>query len=186
MWAALLHDVGKPSAKRFNEMRGDYVFYGHPEVGTELARARLSALRFSNDEIEFACHLIREHMFVHMSQVTSKAVRRWRMRLGPVPAREATQFMLADMRATDLDLSFRKPIKELLRTLWRTQRDGVPCKINELAVGGKDLIALGLSPGPRFSEILSKLLDIVMDDPLKNEHDVLLAEARRLSEEQPQ
>lgn len=38
----------------------------------------------------------------------------------------------------------------------------------EPAIGGEDLIALGLEPGPRFKEILEEVRDLRIDGELKN------------------
>jgi tRNA nucleotidyltransferase (CCA-adding enzyme) len=47
-------------------------------------------------------------------------------------------------------------------------------------VSGRDLQALGAS-GPRIGELLSALLDRVLDDPALNTRDALLDLARRLA-----
>ena len=44
----------------------------------------------------------------------------------------------------------------------------------DLAVGGRDLIGMGLQPGPIFSEILHILLERVLDDPSLNTRESLL------------
>jgi hypothetical protein len=40
---------------------------------------------------------------------------------------------------------------------------------------------LGIKPGPRLGEILRVLLDEVVEDPRKNERELLLDRARELS-----
>lgn len=55
-------------------------------------------------------------------------------------------------------------------------------KITDLAIGGDELIALGLKPGPIFKEILNHLKEKVLDDPTKNEREWLIAEAKRYIE----
>jgi tRNA nucleotidyltransferase (CCA-adding enzyme) len=59
-----------------------------------------------------------------------------------------------------------------------------PLEVGELAVDGRDLIGLGLRPGPRFGELLSALLEWVLEDPARNRRDLLLAEAERLAGEE--
>ena len=45
--------------------------------------------------------------------------------------------------------------------------------VNSLALTGNDLIAMGLEPGPRFSEIKNFLLEQVLDRPeLNNKKDL--------------
>lgn len=43
-----------------------------------------------------------------------------------------------------------------------------------LAVTGRDLIEAGMEPGPQIGEMLETLLKEVIDDPEKNEKEVLL------------
>ena len=57
-------------------------------------------------------------------------------------------------------------------------RDGECCSLKELAVGGRDLIAEGMTPGPAMGEILGKLLDRVLEDPSLNDRDTLLSIAK--------
>jgi tRNA nucleotidyltransferase (CCA-adding enzyme) len=60
----------------------------------------------------------------------------------------------------------------------RARRD--PLSRGDLAVGGRELQALGLA-GRRLGEVLGILLDRVLDDPTLNTPDALLAIARELA-----
>jgi tRNA nucleotidyltransferase (CCA-adding enzyme) len=48
-------------------------------------------------------------------------------------------------------------------------------RTEDLAVDGRDLIALGLKPGPRFGRILDALMERVLEDPGLNRRASLLA-----------
>jgi hypothetical protein len=55
----------------------------------------------------------------------------------------------------------------------------VPLSIKDLEVGGRDVMeALGIDEGPRVGEALSHLLEVVLEDPEKNERSILLEEMR--------
>ena len=60
MWAALLHDVGKP-ATFTQDAQGRGHFYGHPEVSATMARSIMKRLAISSDIAQPACLLIRWH-----------------------------------------------------------------------------------------------------------------------------
>jgi tRNA nucleotidyltransferase (CCA-adding enzyme) len=60
----------------------------------------------------------------------------------------------------------------------RSRRD--PLTRGDLAVGGRELQALGLA-GPRLGEVLGILLERVLDDPTLNTPDALIAIARELA-----
>jgi tRNA nucleotidyltransferase (CCA-adding enzyme) len=55
----------------------------------------------------------------------------------------------------------------------REANDAVTVK--DLAVNGRDLMALGVKPGPMIGETLQKLLEEVMAEPEKNEKEQLLS-----------
>ena len=52
---------------------------------------------------------------------------------------------------------------------------GEAVQIKDLAVCGKDLIELGLRPGPSLGAMLRRLLDHVLDQPEDNEREKLLS-----------
>lgn len=53
--------------------------------------------------------------------------------------------------------------------LQQAQSCGLPCKISQLAITGKELVQLGAAPGPMMGQALSFLLDAVMEGRLNNE-----------------
>jgi len=78
-WTALLHDIGKPLTKTVED-DGRTRFFGHEDLGAQLAGERLRALRFSNDEIERVTGIIGGHMRPHWlaeSPLTRRAMYRF-------------------------------------------------------------------------------------------------------------
>jgi putative nucleotidyltransferase with HDIG domain len=59
--AALFHDLGKPPTRSVGH-DGRIHFYGHARVGAQLAEARLAALRFAADEVQWVARVVRHHM----------------------------------------------------------------------------------------------------------------------------
>ena len=53
-----------------------------------------------------------------------------------------------------------------------------PHRLADLAVDGRDLIAIGFAPGPELGRALHELLREVVDDPSRNTHDDLVRRAR--------
>ena len=51
--------------------------------------------------------------------------------------------------------------------------------VKELAVDGKDLIASGVKQGKQIGEILSELLEIVLEEPEKNTKEALLSYVKK-------
>ena len=61
--AALLHDVGKPKTRSIGAK--GVSFHHHEVVGARMARERLKALRFPNDQIEAITQLVYLHLRFH-------------------------------------------------------------------------------------------------------------------------
>ena len=53
-------------------------------------------------------------------------------------------------------------------------------RIKDLKVNGGDLINLGIKPGPQMGEMLQKLLDIVIEDPEKNDREYLIEQVKMM------
>ena len=50
--------------------------------------------------------------------------------------------------------------------------------LSDLAIGGADLLALGIPKGPALGDCLRTLLDYVLEDPARNKRALLLAYAK--------
>ena len=58
--------------------------------------------------------------------------------------------------------------------------EGIPYRLSDLAVGGKDLVAIGVLPGPRRGEILETLYGEVIEGSLENAKQSLLFRASEI------
>jgi len=78
-FAALMHDVGKPRTRRFQD-DGTVTFHHHDVVGAKIVRKRMKALRFSNYDIDAVAELVELHLRFHgygSGEWTDSAVRRY-------------------------------------------------------------------------------------------------------------
>ena len=76
--AALLHDIGKPATRRYEN--GKVTFRHHDVVGAKMTRKRMKELRFSTDEIAAVSQLVEQHLRFHgygEQAWTDSAVRRY-------------------------------------------------------------------------------------------------------------
>ncbi|MHC1721665.1 MAG: HDIG domain-containing metalloprotein [Aminipila sp.] len=62
MWAALLHDIGKPAATRLRH--GKLTAYDHDKIGEKLSKKFLLAVDAPETFIEQVCSLVRFHMHI--------------------------------------------------------------------------------------------------------------------------
>ena len=62
------------------------------------------------------------------------------------------------------------------------EADGVCCRVSQLAVNGRDLMAAGIPAGPKLRQVLEALLDAVIREQLPNEREALLTLAQKITE----
>ncbi|HEX3784393.1 MAG TPA: CCA tRNA nucleotidyltransferase [Pseudonocardiaceae bacterium] len=87
--AALLHDIGKPRTRRFEE-GGGVSFHHHEVVGAKMVRKRLRELRYAKDITEDVAKLVYLHLRFHgygKGEWTDSAVRRYVTDAGPLLSR---------------------------------------------------------------------------------------------------
>ncbi len=169
-WAALLHDVGKPMTFTVDE-GGVGHFYGHAEVGADLAQQILRRLKAPNELREKVACLIRCHMSPVEPDI--KAVRRRLSRLGAEVFNDLLTLQEADRRGTGTaaeDESFAQ-VRQLVAQI---QAERTCLSLKDLAVNGHDLKDLGYD-GAQIGQILHRLLEAVLDGQLPNEKEILLS-----------
>ena len=178
-YAALFHDVNKPDTLSVDE-KGKGHFFGHDTMGAETAGRILARLKSQKALVREVEVLIREHMKVH-DTMTDKALRRQIKRVGEDYILDLYDLMAADMACTygARDISF---ILERKARIKKLMDEGIVSR-NNLAVSGRDLIALGMAPGPAMGRLLKEMEDMALDDPEANDKNRLLAYAKRRIED---
>lgn len=157
-WAALLHDVGKPPTFRPPDPKkpGDRIrFNGHAEVGTTMTRAICNRMRMSNEDTEQITALVANHMrFGDVMEMKPATLKRF-FRLNNFP--EHLQLHWMDASSAHGDLSLYEYSKE-------HYENAPPEEIKPvLFITGRDLIAEGMKPGPRFKELLHIIEDAQLE-----------------------
>lgn len=177
--AMLFHDIGKPDTLTTDE-NGVHHFHGHPAVSEEMSRKILRRLKFDNRTTDQVTRLVRYHDY--KVEPTQKNVRRAVMKVGEDIFPLLLQVKRADMEAQSAYQ--RREKEENLQDVSRLYEQIISQKqcvsLKTLAVSGKDLMEYTkMEPGKRIGEVLKYLLDFVVDDPSRNEKQVLLKEAER-------
>ena len=177
-WAALLHDVAKPATKT-NDGQWDH-FYGHNEVGVDMAGDVLRRLKFDTATIDRVKRLVYWHDYGMGEMPGRKAFRRALSKMGMDLFEDYAYIKRADILAqSDYKREDKLKNLEILEEYYKEVVEQGQCvAVKDLAISGKDLIDIGMKPGPELGEMLKILLDKVLDDPELNEKDVLIGLAK--------
>lgn len=148
-YGCLLHDVAKPVCFRQEAER--ITFYGHTEVGAAMSEQILKRLKRGRAIWERVAYLVRNHLrHVQAPQMRLATLKRFLREEGIDELLELTRI---DALASNGNLQYYQFCKQRLAELNEAQIRPPPL------VRGTDLIALGLVPGPIFSEILQRVED---------------------------
>ncbi|MBQ9830664.1 MAG: CCA tRNA nucleotidyltransferase [Akkermansia sp.] len=178
--ALLLHDIAKPATYTLGE-DGKGHFYDHGQVGADMARDILLHLKSDTATLQNVVTLVREHDRV--LPTTAPGMRRLIGKLGIGTLQQLLSIKQADMSAQSTHEREQKQatLREA-RLLLEDVLDEAPAfTVSDLAITGRDLIALGVKPGPAMGNILKTLLSEVQDELLPNTPGALSARARELS-----
>ena len=143
-------------------------------LGEDGTRRTLRRLRCSNACIEETAVLVREVVSgvpVSLNIYTCKLLGQYGLKT--VQRLAALGTALQPERAADF-----AALSELAEQL---DADGVCCRVSQLAVNGRDLMAAGVPAGPGIRKVLEALLDGVIREEYPNERQALLAAVQQLA-----
>ena len=169
--AALFHDVGKPRTRAITD--GGVTFHHHEMVGARMTRTRMTALRYSADDIDTVVRLVELHLRFHTYRLgwTDKAVRRYVRDAGPLLD------LLNELTRCDCTTRNASKARALARRM-----DELEDRIVELGqqeeldrlrpdlTGNQVMELLGVGPGPVIGKALGFLMELRLDEgPLSEE-----------------
>ena len=176
--AMLFHDIGKPRTLTV-DAEGTVHFHGHPDVSEKMTRDILKRLKFDNDTIYTVTNLVKYHDYD--VEPEPKYVRRAILKAGEDIFPLLFEVKRADMKAQSGYMRTEKE-KRLadIRQVYEEIIEQKQCvSLKTLAVTGKDLMKeMDMEPGPEVGAMLKRLLDYVMEDPSRNEREILLKAAK--------
>jgi UTP:GlnB (protein PII) uridylyltransferase len=163
--ACLLHDIGKPVTKSFQE-DGRMRFFGHAAAGAELARKLMRRMHFSSRETKMVTGMVDAHMrplqMAQQGPPSNRAIYRFFRDTGEAGA-DTLFLSLADhMAAVGPRLSmdgWRRHLAIISHILRRQMEDPSVISPVQLLRGDDLMTALGVAPGPE----LGRLLELVRE-----------------------
>jgi len=158
-WAVLLHDIGKPAARRVDE-EGRVLFWHHDEIGRGMSAAIAARLRMSNRFAACLGTLIRQHLrlgfLVREQPLTRRALARYRRDVDPWVF-ESVVVSLCDRLATrgeKTSLASMARHYRVARSVW-TAVSKAPAP--QMLSGDEVMELLGLEPGIAVGQALDAL-----------------------------
>lgn len=144
--AVLLHDVGKPPTQSWDAVVRRIRFNGHDAVGATMAEDILRRLRYPNAVIESVVPMVDNHMnFMNVQRMRTARLKRFMAR---------PDFKL-ELELHRVDCASSNGFTDNYDFLLQKESEFASQPlIPPSLVSGKDIIALGLPPNPRFKEWL--------------------------------
>ncbi|MDZ4857926.1 MAG: CCA tRNA nucleotidyltransferase [Candidatus Hydrogenedentes bacterium] len=165
---ALLHDAGKPLTITFEDR---IRFNNHDKVGAQVAEEVCTRLRMSNADTDRIVWLVAQHMrLAHAPQMRESKLKRFVREPG---FDELLKLGRYDCEASHGDTSTITWIEQYIANLSPDAVRPTPL------ITGNDLIALGMTPGPVFKEILISVEDAQLEGRISTAEEALTL-AKRL------
>lgn len=160
---ALFHDIAKPAT--FVRAADRIRFHGHDRIGAEMTRTILKRLCFPNETVDLVCSLVAEHLrFKDAFNMRTSTLKRFlsldRFDLHLELHRIDCSASHGKLEAYDF---CRKKLEEFGQAGVKAPQ----------WISGKDLIELGLKPGPSFSKILTAIEDQALEGKITSREEAM-------------
>lgn len=177
--AMLLHDIGKPACRSEDE-NGECHYYGHSEISARMTDDILRRLKCDNALRERVVEIVRYHDIP--VETSRKYIKRQLAKHGAEVFEDIMAAHIADDSAKCDFCRDRIPrIREALAISGEIAGEQPCFSVKMLDISGNDLKSI-VPPSPLMGEILSKLLEEVVDEKLPNEKSALLKRAAEIGD----
>lgn len=174
-WAALLHDIAKPTTKRYDPKLG-WTFHNHNFIGEKMIPRIFRTMKLPlNEKMKYVAKLVGLHMrpqSVGEQGVTDSAVRRMITDAG----NDVEDLMIL----AESDITSKQPQKvrrqlegfRLLRERMQSVKDADDLRNWKNPIDGNEIMErLGIPPGPEIARLKDVVKEAIIEGTIPYEHD---------------
>ncbi|MCM1475417.1 MAG: CCA tRNA nucleotidyltransferase [Muribaculaceae bacterium] len=178
-WGALLHDIGKPSTKRYDKTLG-WTFHNHNFIGGKMIPKIFRKMKMPmNEKMKFVAKMVDLHMrpqSVADAGVSDSGVRRLMT--------DAGEDLESLMLLCEADITSKNPEKvrrqlegfAALRQRIASVHDADEYRNWKNPIGGNEIMEkLNVPAGPRVGELKEAVKEAILDCRIENDHDAAWA-----------
>ncbi|OQA82095.1 MAG: CCA-adding enzyme [Lentisphaerae bacterium ADurb.Bin242] len=167
-WAVLLHDAGKPPCRTVDS-DGNLHFYGHENRGAAMAREILLRLKAPSALVKSVEQAVANHMrFAHVDKMRPA---KWRRLIADPNFPVELELHRIDCMGSHRLLTNYLLLLDRIRELEAAGQEAVPLPL----LTGRDLIALGIPPGPGMGKLLRHLNDLQLEGVVRTREEAIRA-----------
>lgn len=174
-YAALLHDIGKPSTQTFDE-NGIGHYYGHDKASADMAKNILKNLRQSGETLNNVSTLIENHMLLHQD-INAKTMAKHIRKITPELFEKLIKLNIADNDGKAEERNVKEKLYSKFERALELAQPGLD--VNTLALNGNEIMKFGYK-GKEIGKMKENLLQMILDGKVKNSKNELLEVVKKI------